>query len=177
MEQTQRECNVRVMGLPELGVSDTSIKHQLVQLVGAIEGSEKNIVSITRMGKPKNGKSRDLVVKFNSKEKRAEFYGLRKRTPKNDENKKVYINEDLIESRAKLFYDTRRLVKRGTLYGTWSQNGNIMVKVNEDDAPFVVGNQSELRSKLRHNAFDSEGLEDEMSTTSDLFEYQSDLSE
>ncbi len=28
LEQTQRDCNVRVMGFPELGESDTTIKHQ-----------------------------------------------------------------------------------------------------------------------------------------------------
>ncbi len=111
LEQTQRECNVSVMGYPELGESDTAIKHQLVQLIGATQGSEKNIGSITRMGKARDGKSRDLVVKFDSKENRNAFCALRKRTPKNNENKKVYINEDLIESKAKLFYHTRRLVK------------------------------------------------------------------
>ncbi len=169
LEQTQRECNVRVRGYPEHGESDTAIKHQLVQLVGAIEGSENNTVSITRTGKARDGKSRDLVIKFDLKENRDNFYALRKRTPKNNQNKKVYINEDLIEPKAKLFYDTRRLVKRGRLYGTWSQNGNIMVKVNENDAPCAIQNHSELRSMLRHDAFDSDQIEDELSTTSDLF--------
>ena len=54
-----------------------------------------------------------------------------------------------------------------------------MIKVNENDAPSAIMNHSELRSKLNNDAFDSEGFEEELSTMSDLleYEYQSDLSE
>ncbi len=177
LEQTQRECNVRVMGFPEHGVSDDDIKCQLMQLVGA-QGCERDIATITRMGRPSEDNSRDLIVKFVSKKSRDEFYALRKKTPKNHENKKVYINEDLIETKAKLFYDARQLVKRGRLHGTWSQNGNIMVKVKANDNPCVIGNHIELHSKVRNYASDSDGgLNDEISTVSESFEYESELSD
>ncbi len=157
LEQTQRECNVRVTGFPELGQQDVDIKAQLIGLVGAQEGSESDIATITRMGKPKEDKNRDLIVKFVSKESRDKFYSLRKNTPKNRENKKVYINEDLTATRAKLFYDARQLVKRGKLHGTWSQNGNIIIKVNENDSPCAIGNHAELRSKVKNYSYDSDG--------------------
>ena len=178
LEQTQRECNVRVIGFPELGQSDADIKCQLMQLVGAQEGSEKDITTISRMGKPKDDKHRDLIVKFVSKETRDRFYALRKKTPKNSENKKIYINEDLIQSKAKLFYDARQLVKRGRLHGTWSHNGSIIIKVKENDKPCAISNHVELRTKVRNHDYDSdECLDDELSTKSEIFEYQSDFSD
>ncbi len=179
LEQSQRECNVRVMGFPDNGQNDADIKSKLMQLVGVQEGSEKDITSLTRMGKPREDKPRDLIVKFVSKETRDRFYALRKKTPKNSENKKVFINEDLIETKAKLFYDARQLVKRGSrLHGTWSQNGNIIVKVNEDDTPKAIGNHTQLRSIVMYNSYDSEGcLDDVMSIESETFQYQSEFSD
>ncbi len=180
LDQRQREKNVRVMGLSEQ--DDTNIKSKLIKLVGARDITENDICCSTRMGKQKDGISRDLLVQFVSKEKRDEFYSMRKRTPKNEQNKKVFINEDLTELRAKLFYDARRLVRRNKLFGTWSQNGNIMIKVMENDNPCVIRNHQELRSKIRYVAFDSESIEDmeevmSMTMGSDFIESNSDLSE
>ncbi len=110
-------------------------------------------------------------MKFVSKKKRDLFYALRKQTPKNEENKKVYINEDLTESRAKLFYDARQMVKRNKLYGTWSQNGNIMVKVKENDNPCVIQNHQELASKTRYVTSDSDSIEEDTFSMSDISEY------
>ncbi len=178
LEQIQRECNVRVMGFPEHGENDANTKSKLMQMVGAQEGSEKNIASITRLGKPRNDKCRDLIVKFVSKESSDHFYARRKNTPKSHDNKKVYINEDLTESKAKLFYDARQMVKRSRLYGTWSQNGNIIVKVRENDNPCAVRNHLELRSKVNRSVYDSEECADDgMSTMSEQWDYEPDLSD
>ncbi len=170
IDQRQREKNVRVVGFPE-EVDDSNVKVQLVELVGASQTLVDDICSVTRMGKKKEEKPRDLVVQFVSKKKRDVFYAMRKRTPKNKENKKVYINEDLTESRAKLFYDARQMVKRNKLYGTWSQQGNIMVKVKENDNPCVIQNHHDLASKTRYVTFDSDSIEDEVSSASDISEY------
>ncbi len=178
LDQRQREKNVRVMGLSEQ--DDTNIKSQLIKLVGAKDITANDICCSTRMGKKKDGNSRDLLVQFVSKEKRDEFYSMRKKTPKDEQNRKVFINEDLTELRAKLFYDARRLVKRNKLFGTWSQNGSIMIKVTENDNPCVIRNHQELRSKIQYVAFDSESIEDMeevMSMGSDFIESNSDLSE
>ncbi len=161
---------MRVVGFPE-EVDDNNIKEQLVELVGAPEALVSDICSVTRMGKKKEEKPRDLVVQFVSKKKRDVFYSMRKQTPKNEENKKVYINEDLTEARAKLFYDARQMVKRNKLYGTWSQNGNIMVKVKENDNPCVIQNHQDLASKTRYVTSDSDSIEEDTSSISDIFEY------
>ncbi len=170
MYQKRRENNVRVVGFPE-EIDDSNIQEKLVEVVGASQVLVNDICSVTRMGKKKEDKPRDLVVQFVTKKKRDAFYAMRKQTPKNEENKKVYINEDLTETRAKLFYDTRQMVKRNKLYGTWSQNGNIMVKVKENDSPCVIQNHQDLASKTRYVTSDSDSMEEDTSSMSDIFEY------
>ncbi len=174
LDQKQRERNVRIVGFPEVEESNGDIKSKVIQLVGESGISAESIESTTRMGKRKDYKPRDLVVKFSTKETRDKFYALRKETPKEEHNKKVYINEDLTEARAKLFFDCRRMVKKERLFGTWTQNGNIMAKVTSHDSPTVIQNHHELATFTRYV---SEGFEDDVSTNDDIFEYQSGMSD
>ena len=50
----------------------------------------------------------------------------------------VFVNEDLTQRRSQLFYEARRLKKQGRLFGAWSQQGNILVKVKEQSQPKAV---------------------------------------
>ncbi len=177
MEQARRETNIRVVGLPEQDNSDTYIKISLVQLVGASEESAKSIISTSRMGRMKDDKPRDLIVKFTDKESRDQFYSLRKRTPKDNENRKVYINEDLTECRAKLFYDARQLVKRGKLFGTWTQSGNILVKVTENSSPCAVASHRELRSKVTGIPLETEIWDYDRTSDDVSLDFPSEMSE
>ena len=162
MDQRQRENNVRIIGFPEQHDDDSDISNELVQLVGATDIQPESVISTMRMGRKREGRPRDLVVKFSTKTARDKFYALRKKTPKDEENKKVFVNEDLTETRAKLFYDARRMVKRSKLFGTWTQNGNIMVKVTENDIPLAIHSHQELASVTRYVP-DTETFEDELS--------------
>ncbi len=62
-----------------------------------------------------------------------------------DTSRNIYINEDLTLHRAKLFHDARQLVKQKRLHSTWTQQGNIMLKKNEEDRPTAVYDNEELR--------------------------------
>ncbi len=62
------------------------------------------------------------------------------------------------------------------MHGTWSQNGSIMVKVKENDNPCAIHNHQELASLMRYVTFDSDSIESVLSSTSDIFEYNSDVS-
>ncbi len=177
LEQDQREANVRVIGFPEQDNTDADIRTKLIQLVGASDKSAENIISTSRMGRVKDDRPRDLIIKFTSKKARDEFYSLRKRTPKDNENRKVYINEDLTESRAKLFYDARQLVKRSKLYGTWTQNGSIMVKVTETSIPCAVVSHRDLRSKVTGIPLNTEMWDDDAMSDDASFDFQSEMSE
>ena len=138
------------------------ISNDLIQLVGATDIQPESVVSTIRMGRRREGRPRYLVVKFSTKMTRDKFYSLRKNTPKDEDNRKVFINEDLTEARAKHFYDVRRMVKRSKLFGVWTQNGNIMVKVTENDIPLAIHNHQDLASVTRYVP-SKETFEDELS--------------
>ncbi len=150
LDQKQRERNVRIVGFPEM--EENQLRIELIQLV-CESGLSVDSIESTRMGRRRDNKLRGLVVEFSMKENRDKFYALRKNTPKDGDNKKVYINEDLIEDRAKLLFDARGMVKRKRLFGSWSQNGtNIMVKVGSDDSPMAIQNRKDLAQILSSQA-------------------------
>ncbi len=55
----------------------------------------------------------------------------------------IYVNEDLTLYRSQLFFEARKIRKKGQLFGAWTQGGNIMIKVNQDDIPRAVSNNND----------------------------------
>ncbi len=127
IDQSGRENNVGINGLLEN--NDECLTTRLVRLLNLPNVTEEDINSTYRLGKQREGKVRDVLVKFTSKKKRDLYYAKRKNTPKDDNNMKAFINEDLTPHRSKLFFDARCLVKRKRLHSTWTQEGNVMIKV------------------------------------------------
>ena len=46
--------------------------------------------------------------------------------------KDVYINEDLTKSRSQVFFQARKLQKDGHVKSTWTSDGVILIKANDD---------------------------------------------
>ena len=131
----------------------------MVQLINIPSVTEEDIDSTYRLGKQREGKVRDVLVKFSSKKKRDLYYSRRKDTPKDVNNMKAFINEDLTPYRSKLFFDARCLVKRKRLHSTWTQGGNIMIKAEAYDTPVPVFSHEDLRSILHRAMISDEGSE------------------
>ncbi len=146
IQQTLKENSVRIVDMPECDEKD--LDKQVVDLLSIPDITKEDIQSSYRLGKPKESKARDVIVEFVSKKKRNIFYSKRKSTPKSSDGKKVFINEDLTQLRSKLFYDARRLVKTKKVHSTWTQEGNVIIKLNEEDAPMAISTHQELRSKV-----------------------------
>ncbi len=184
IEQEMKSTNVIMFGISEEN-NDDDVKQRLSHLANNVlqlENFKPSDIEMTyRLGRPSdNSQPRKILVKFKSKKKREEFYRRRKMTPTyEDTSRNIYINEDLTLQRAKLFHDARKLVKQKQLHSTWTQQGNIMVKKNEEDRPIAVYDNHELRQvfvtrndPIQHgdnesdvSESDSYGDQDEMSTT------------
>ncbi len=65
------------------------------------------------------------------------------------ENLQSTVNEDLTQYRSQLFYEARKIRKKGHLFGTWTQHGNVMVKVKSDDSPRFVSNHNDLKTLIQ----------------------------
>lgn len=78
--------------------------------------------------RPTDTKPAAIIVRFtNRRARNAVFYGrkaLKTRKPG------VYINEHLIQSRAMLLSEARKLVKSNKLQGAWTNNGSIYIRLS-----------------------------------------------
>ncbi len=148
-EQDKKLNNIRIVGLPEnegenilTKVLDTTNKLNLPN-----EIKDSDIQNACRMGRHSPEKSRDVLVTFKFREKRDAVYQNRKSMPRN-ETQPIFINEDLTLQRGKLFYQARLKKRAGKICATWTQNGTVMVKTDDDASPCAVNTYPELKELL-----------------------------
>ncbi len=163
LEQATKAKNIRIAGVAER--EDENLVENVIQLVAdkmKISGMKaEDIKECHRMGKRRHGKNRDIVVQFKTKSMKDQVY--QSRTKIQHEDNPIFFNEDLIPNRSKLFYHARKLRKAGKVYQTWSQEGNIMVKVREEDGPRQVQSYAELKQLTTNDDHNKE-----LDTTSEL---------
>ena len=156
LEQGTKENNIKISGMMEDEGED--IRAKVVDLVkDQLKLQTMGIDDIKyagRMGKKNQNKARDILVKLNSNTLRDTIYKRRKLLMRKDDP--VYINEDLTQYRNQLFYEARKLRKRGHLFGAWTQGGNIMVKLTEDDIPYAVRSNTHLKTLTQQDNSDIE---------------------
>ncbi len=64
------------------------------------------------------------------------------------EDPAIFINEDLTQSRNKLFYDVRCMKKQDKIKSVWTQDGNIIVKVSDTSDPVPIQTHRDLSNVL-----------------------------
>ncbi len=144
LEQENKSNNIRIFGMDE--EDDEDLKTNVISLVTnrlQVHMEPEDIKDIGRMGK-KRDKVRDILIKFRSKTLRDKIYNKRKLLRRNERDNMIFINEDLTNQRSKLFFEARKLRRREKIFGTWTQAGNIMIKVKENDQPCAVKQYHEL---------------------------------
>ena len=125
-EQYSRRNCLRVAGVKEDTSENTDVLViDLSRAIGA-EISLDDIERSHRVGKPKVGRPRDIIVKFVSYRTRRLVYGARTKT-KDCGYTGVFINEDLTKSRNKLLLKARKMVKSKVLKSSWSSDGTVLV--------------------------------------------------
>ena len=149
LEQTNRRTNLRIVGLPE--EEDEDVTSKVIDLTRdklKMENIQQNDFEfIQRLGAKHCKPSRDVMVRCSNITIKNQIYSRRKSL--RSSNNPVYINEDLTNQRGKLFYHARKLKKAGKLFGVWSQEGNIMIKVKEDTQPTPVQDYDALKKLFR----------------------------
>ncbi len=163
IEQSKNNRSVRILGIPEV-YDDGSLKDTILSI--AKENLDMpdmkccDIETLHRMGRVNQDKPRDIILTFTAQSMRDEFYKNRKKSPKANGNQ-IYINENLTAFRAKLFYDIRQLVKRKKVHSTWTQHGNVMLKIEDTSRPIAVYEYSTLQRLTTGNIYEESA--DEMS--------------
>ncbi len=148
IEQDSKMNNLKFVGIPE------EEGENLMDKVLVITNEKLNLQSISksdidlcyRLGRLVEGKNRDILVRFQSREKRNLIYRCRRNMPR--ESQPVYINEDLTLIRSKLFYDARCKKRSGKVSAVWTQEGSTVIKINPSSEPQLIRTHSDLRNAL-----------------------------
>ena len=139
MQQEMRRDNLRLTGLPESQEEET--EDQLINSVKAVAKEagvdirSEDISACHRLGKKREGgKSRQTVVRFQSRRKRDKLYSARFNLKGKETMKGVYINEDLSAMRHALLMRAKVApnVKSAT-----SRYGNISCKMSNGEFKVV----------------------------------------
>ncbi len=160
VEQKFLERDVQLVNVPELPEDqEYSEEKEIEKIVNlarekmsiTIKGS--SIEKVHRLGKRKENKPRDIVVRFRSNITRNKFYQNRKKTCNHsDPEHSIYVNDHLTEYRRNVFYATRQLVKQKKIFAAWTQQGNVLIRKNEGDQPEHIRNHEQLSEmKLTNN--------------------------
>lgn len=130
-EQYSRRNNLRITNIPERDSEETD---QIILNVARALNSDispSDIDRSHRVGKPKSGKHRDILVKFATYRARQRMYTMRS-SLKDSEFDGVFLYEDLTKVRSKLLYEARVKVKGDFLQAAWSADGKLFVKDFKD---------------------------------------------
>ena len=141
LEQYGRRNNLRVSGIPEPNlqpdqIEDTTtavveLANEVLKVHPPLQNSDIEVSHRLRKSRhARNNEPRSIIVRFRSKNER--FRVISKRKELKDYNatndSKIFINEDLIAMRAKLFSTVRALHKKRHFQQVWTYNGTIRVK-------------------------------------------------
>ena len=139
IEQHGRRDSLRIVGIPENpGHDDTdgAILKICEQIKVQPKIEPKDIAVSHRVGQSAEGKTRQIIVKFATRNIRERVFQARKELKdvnKMDENKdkpNIYINEDLTKFRAALAKKARTLKNTGKPADSWTIYGKVFIKDN-----------------------------------------------
>ncbi len=163
LEQQSRLKYLRIFGLEEIEGEDVTesvinfAKDQMQLVINPME------IDATRMGVRRDQmRPRDILVKFENQSLRNIMYQKKRMLRK--ETQQVFINEHLTTRRSQLFYQVRQMRKQHKVFGTWTQSGNILVKIHEDSTPVAVTNIEAIKSLV--HARSSSEFDTDFETTS-----------
>ncbi len=153
VEQQLYEKDLQIVGIPELfdkeGSEDEVDIKTIVKMVHEkmdINLKPNDIEKINRLGKRKNDKTRDIVIRFRRTNVRNKIYNNRKKAATHsDPNKNTYFNDRLTEYRRDLLYAARQLVKRKRILAAWSQQGNVLIRKTDKDSVVQITSHEQLR--------------------------------
>ncbi len=168
MEQKFLERDLQFVGVPEIAEGQETEEEEMQAIVKLVENKmnvtlkNNSIEKIHRLGKRGEDKTRDVVVRFRTNIIRNKLFKNRKMTANNsDPQRNVYVNDHLTEFRRNVFYAARQLVKRKSVFAAWSQQGNILIRIKENDQAIHIRSHRHLAELTEDTAQDVEDVEDE----------------
>ena len=94
-----------------------------------------------RVGAPRPGRKRAILVKFATYRARHSVYAKRMDLRNTEDWKNTYINEDLTSIRSEVLFKARNYVRAGLLKSCYSSDGRIYLKDKSDKKHLIIREQ------------------------------------
>ena len=131
LEQYSRRNSIRITGIAESAKLNTDEVVIDIAKRANIQLDMNDIDRSHRVGPPRSGVNRPILVKFTSYRPKHKIMKSRKDWYKHDSKdpilKSIYVNEDLTKCRAKLFSEARTFVKSKLCKKAWTWDGKVFV--------------------------------------------------
>ncbi len=147
LHQQTHDHSLQVVGLPEV----ESVADEMKQIIKLSKEKlhiklKSGDFEVTRLGKKKETKTRNTLLKFKDKSLRDKIFEHRKKTATNSSpSENIYFNDQLTKHRQNLLFTARNLVKSKKLFAAWAQQGNILIRKTESDKIVQVYDHDELK--------------------------------
>ena len=155
LEQYGRRNGLRVSGIPEHDGEDTTTA--IVNLANDVLKVEpplhRDDISIShRLKKPRTARRDEpapIIVRFLRRTDRNRVIRERKKLKghNQDEDTRIYVNEDLTTRRAQLFAKVRALQKKRHFKQTWTYNGSVKVMLPNGEVKNIA-NETTIQALL-----------------------------
>ena len=154
LEQYSRRLCVNVSGIPETaGESTDQIVTDLASMTG-VTITPADIDRSHRIGKPTDGKSRPIIVRFANFSKRQEFYNARRelRKPRPvpgstvtaETASRTFLADNLTKQNQHTMFVARGLKKEGKIHSTWTDVGKMKIRLREGGPTTIIRSVEDL---------------------------------
>ena len=115
-----------------------------------VDLGQHQICDVYRVGRPNSSNPRKLLIKFANSSVKNKVYQQRLglRNNQDPSMKNVFINEDLTRAKQEIFYHARKLKKDKIIANTWTRDGQVYIKVDQQDGPTEVKYMANLKKYM-----------------------------
>ena len=155
LEQYSRRLCLNVSGIPEGGQQEST--NQLVidtARMAGVEVAASDIDTSHRIGAPRTGKTRTIIVRFTNYTKRQALYNARRqiRKPLTFPNstvtaetaKDVFVSDSLTRENQLILYKARQLKKEQKIVAAWSDVGKLKIRITKDGPTQIIKSLRDL---------------------------------
>ena len=124
--------------------------------------TERDIVATHRLGKPRRGQNRNVIVKFLNRKNAIQAYKSRFKLKKLEGNlRKLYFIENLCLAHKTIFNRIYRLYKSNIIFDVWTYHGHVFASFIEDeDVQIELNSDIDYFLNQQHSSSSDDSRED-----------------
>ena len=155
LQQYGRRNNLVIFGIPD-SVQDSDHESTVTSILSDtdVNVESREVDECHRIGKSNNG-SKKTMIRFVNRKYCKKALRNKKQLERIDLKKhhlvsgtRIFINENLTIKKEHLTFNCKQLKKRNYIFSTFTKNGTVYIKQNENSRPLVILNMNGLHDRF-----------------------------